>query len=64
MNVLERIDKAVADFLSLAGKLPSCLYLGQEEQGLLDRAGGMLVLRYREMEVVMVERGRYIGCGL
>lgn len=62
--ITERIDSLVEHFRSVVGEHPSHLYLGQKEQGELDKAGGMLVLRYLGMDVVMVEKLSFLKVSL
>lgn len=63
MTILDKIEQQWLAYVGETGHMPKYLYLGDKEAALLDKAKGMLVLKYRDMWVVKVEKDNWLSVG-
>lgn len=63
MTINERIQSSLDTHLAKGNEWPSYLYLGENEATQLDKAEGMLVLSYMNIQVVQVMNRNFLAVG-
>lgn len=63
MNILDRIEDQRIGYIVETGREPKYVFLGYKEITELDKKLDMTVFRYKDMDVVGVERESHVSCG-
>lgn len=62
-TIIERIDKALAEWADEGRKKPDTLFLGMRELLALDKILNMVVFGYKGMAVVATDKLNFLGIG-
>jgi hypothetical protein len=63
MTIIDKIEQQWLSYIGETGRSPLYLFLGYKDMTELDRKLGMVTFRYKDMDVVGVERERHVSCG-
>lgn len=63
MTIINKIEQQWLEYVKETGKTPNYLYLGCDDAAELDVAQGMVVFKYKDMWIVIVERNRHVAAG-
>jgi hypothetical protein len=63
MSITDKIEQQWLSYVGETGRMPKYLFLGFIDMTDLDKKLGMVTFRYKEMDVVGVERERHVSVG-
>lgn len=63
MSIIDKIDHQWTRYVIETGRYPKYVYLGCDDAHDLDKVKGMVVFKYKDMEIIIVERNRHVSVG-
>jgi hypothetical protein len=63
MTIIDTIEQQWVAYVTETGRMPKYLFLGDREAAALDKFKGMVVLSYRDMFTIMVQKDSWLSVG-